>query len=171
VFLDVGHSLWREDGSVVYNCWWRLPVQSFSGQSPVGLTTIFYCLTFETSLSVASYDSQGYGGGIWPRLHTGYRTPLPTLLSCYNLGRAVEKSPPLWVSLRVPVVTICWTPLDEWLLLSNGCPTVDCVTLWMCLPKRCLTHGLPLLFIAIPDFRRHVAIFLIANTHIWKLII
>jgi hypothetical protein len=30
-----------------------------------------YCLRFETSLFVASYDLQGYGGGIRPRLHTG----------------------------------------------------------------------------------------------------
>jgi hypothetical protein len=36
---------------------------------PVGLVTIFYCLRFETSLSVPSYDSQGYGGGIQPHLH------------------------------------------------------------------------------------------------------
>jgi hypothetical protein len=34
------------------------------------LATIFYCLRFETSLFVASYDSQGHGGGIRPRLHT-----------------------------------------------------------------------------------------------------
>jgi hypothetical protein len=38
--------------------------KSFSGPSPVGLVTIFYCLRFETSLFVASYDSQGYGGGM-----------------------------------------------------------------------------------------------------------
>jgi hypothetical protein len=31
----------------------------------------FYCLRLETSLFVASYDSQGHGGGIRPRLHTG----------------------------------------------------------------------------------------------------
>jgi hypothetical protein len=36
----------------------------------MGLVTIFYCLRFETSLFVASYDPQGYGGGIRPRLHT-----------------------------------------------------------------------------------------------------
>jgi hypothetical protein len=34
-------------------------------------TRDLYCLRFETSLSVASYDSQGYGGGIRSRLHTG----------------------------------------------------------------------------------------------------
>jgi hypothetical protein len=56
-------------------CCWFSPAQSFSGQSSFGLVTIFYCLRFETSLSVASYDSQGYGGGIRPRLQT-YILPL-----------------------------------------------------------------------------------------------
>jgi hypothetical protein len=37
----------------------------------VGLATILNCLRFATSLFVASYDSQGYGGGNRPRLHTG----------------------------------------------------------------------------------------------------
>jgi hypothetical protein len=42
----------------------------------VGLATVFYSLRFETSLFIASYDSQGYGGGIRPRLHTGLRINL-----------------------------------------------------------------------------------------------
>jgi hypothetical protein len=37
----------------------------------MGLANIFYCLRFETSFFTVSYDSQGYGGGIRPRLHTG----------------------------------------------------------------------------------------------------
>jgi hypothetical protein len=69
-FVDVGCFIWREDGFVVYNCCWYSPAQSFSNGSPVALATIFYCLRFETSLFVASYDSQGYGGGMRPRLHT-----------------------------------------------------------------------------------------------------
>jgi hypothetical protein len=32
----------------------------------------YFTLRFETSLFVASYDSQGHGGGIRPRLHTGW---------------------------------------------------------------------------------------------------
>jgi hypothetical protein len=36
------------------------------------LATIFYYLIFKTSLFVASYNSQDYGGGIRPRLHTGW---------------------------------------------------------------------------------------------------
>jgi hypothetical protein len=36
--------------------------------SLVILATTFYCLIFETSLFVCSYDSLGYGGGIRPRI-------------------------------------------------------------------------------------------------------
>jgi hypothetical protein len=43
----------------------------FSGPSHLRLATIFYCLRFETSHFVASYNSQGHGGGIRSRLHTG----------------------------------------------------------------------------------------------------
>jgi hypothetical protein len=46
------------------------------GSSHVGLVTIFYTLRFGTSLFVASYESQGYGGGIRPRLHTGWLTEI-----------------------------------------------------------------------------------------------
>jgi hypothetical protein len=44
-----------------------------------------YCLRFETSLFVASYDSQGHGGGIRSRLHTGIQLLL-ALASLYRLG-------------------------------------------------------------------------------------
>jgi hypothetical protein len=47
-FVDVGHPLWREDRSVIYNCCWPSPMQSFSSLSPTGLMTIFYCVRFET---------------------------------------------------------------------------------------------------------------------------
>jgi hypothetical protein len=39
-----------------------------------------YCLRFETSLFIASYDSQGHGGGILPRLHTGSLLFLPYIM-------------------------------------------------------------------------------------------
>jgi hypothetical protein len=70
-FVDIGRPLWREAGSVVCNSCWSSPAQSFLGPNPVGLVAIFYCLRFETSLFVASYDSQCHGEGIRPRLHTG----------------------------------------------------------------------------------------------------
>jgi hypothetical protein len=34
-FVDVGRSLWREGGSVVYNCYWPSTAQSFSGLSQI----------------------------------------------------------------------------------------------------------------------------------------
>jgi hypothetical protein len=50
-------------------------VSGVLGSSPVSLVSVFYCLRFETSLFVASYDSQGHGGGIRPSLHTGVELP------------------------------------------------------------------------------------------------
>jgi hypothetical protein len=47
----VGRPLRRENGSVFCICCWSLPAQSFSGPSPLGFVTIFYCLRFETSFS------------------------------------------------------------------------------------------------------------------------
>jgi hypothetical protein len=70
-FVEVGRSLWWEDGSVVYNYCWPSPAQSYSGPSTVERVTI-YCLRFETDIFVASYDSKVHGGGIRPRLHTGF---------------------------------------------------------------------------------------------------
>jgi hypothetical protein len=56
----------------IFICLWQLR-PCFCGRplgpSPFRLVTIFYCLWFETSLFVASYDL--HGGGIRPRLHTG----------------------------------------------------------------------------------------------------
>jgi hypothetical protein len=75
-----------------------LPEQSLLGRSPAELTALFYCLVWDFSnpegqvpvfisprnrvaqlypralgsLFVASYDSQGYGGGILIHLYTGH---------------------------------------------------------------------------------------------------
>jgi hypothetical protein len=91
-FVDLGRPLWREGGSVVCNCYWSSPAQSFSGPIPVGLVAMFYCLRFETSLFVASYDSQGHGGGIRPHLHTGFRSlfPFPYFLISSRHGPRTE---------------------------------------------------------------------------------
>jgi hypothetical protein len=87
----LGHPLWREDESVIdsYNCFWALPEQSLSGPSPAEHRR-YFTVSFETPQPggldpriyipegqggpdippgtgfpfVASYYSQGYGGGI-----------------------------------------------------------------------------------------------------------
>jgi hypothetical protein len=92
VLVSVGRPLWREDGSVFCTCRWSLPAQAFSGPSPLGLATVFYCLRFETSLFVASYDSQGHGGGIRPRLHTGYCLGRSSFLQDNPSARTTEKT-------------------------------------------------------------------------------
>jgi hypothetical protein len=51
------------------------------GPSSVGLAAIFYCLRFDTSLFVASYDTQGYSGNIRPHLHKGRTLELSNCLS------------------------------------------------------------------------------------------
>jgi hypothetical protein len=83
--------------NLLYNCFWALLEQSLLGRSPAELMAIFYCLIWDStsledqvpvfisprnrlaqlypqalgSLLVAFYDSQGCGGGILTRLHTG----------------------------------------------------------------------------------------------------
>jgi hypothetical protein len=94
-FVDLGRPIWREDGSVVCNCYWPSPAQSFSGPSPVVLVAIFYCLGFETSLLVASYDSQGHDGGIRPRLHKAVILSNSLYYFLYRLGTNQIENPVL----------------------------------------------------------------------------
>jgi hypothetical protein len=98
----VEHPPWREDGSVIY----LYNSLSLSGSSPTELMTTFYCLIWYSPNLVgpgphmyipqeqggpvippgpmfpfvASYDSQGYSGGILTRLYTGQTYPRPISL-------------------------------------------------------------------------------------------
>jgi hypothetical protein len=78
----------------------------FLGSEDLSIRDHIYCLRFETSFFVASYDSQGHGGGIRPRLHTGawLRSKCSNLksITCptfINSGRTEQRSPPLTVRL------------------------------------------------------------------------
>jgi hypothetical protein len=71
LIFSAAPSLTRGRVCILYMLLALASLESFSGPSPLGLVTIFYCLRFETYLFVASYDSQGHGGGIRTRLHTG----------------------------------------------------------------------------------------------------
>jgi hypothetical protein len=110
-FVDMRHTLRQEDRSVIYNCCWSSPAQSFLLSYPTRLMTIFYCLRFEPppnwrasslyylrppgtgwrsytyalgSLFVIYCDLQDDGGGILTCLHRGL-TKLPRLPSLYSL--------------------------------------------------------------------------------------
>jgi hypothetical protein len=63
--LAVLHSLWREDESVIYNCCWSSPSQSFSGQIPTGLMTTYYFLRFEAPPTWRVRSPYLYPPGIW----------------------------------------------------------------------------------------------------------
>jgi hypothetical protein len=73
--------------------------------------TIFYCLRFETSLFVASYDSQGYGGGFRPRLHT--RNVPSDLLPRNGCPSTLEMCLPNRCLAMVICVTVCYFEILE----------------------------------------------------------
>jgi hypothetical protein len=116
-FVDFGRPLRLEDGSVAYNWCWPSPEQSFSGPSPVGLVAIFYCLRFKTSLFVASYDSQGHGGGIQPRLHTGNWFD-SVLYHLYSLVASFRIYSDLTIVIPVKIKHLPRTP--AWALRLSG---------------------------------------------------
>jgi hypothetical protein len=59
-----------------YNCFWHSPAQSFSGPSPAGLMTIFYCLRFETPPTWRARSPYLYPTGTrWPIYTLRYWVP------------------------------------------------------------------------------------------------
>jgi hypothetical protein len=82
VIVLMWYLLWREDGSVIYNCCWSSPVHSFSGPSLAGLMTTFYCLRFETpptwSASPRIYIPQEQGGPVIPPALSSLSVPFTT---------------------------------------------------------------------------------------------
>jgi hypothetical protein len=62
--------------SVVYNCCWPSPAQSFSVSSPRGLMTTFYCLRFETPPTWRARSTYLYPPGKrWPGYSRRHRVP------------------------------------------------------------------------------------------------
>jgi hypothetical protein len=146
-FVDVGHPIRREDGSVVYNCCWPSPGQSFSGPSPVGVKTIFCCpdsrLPQPGGPGPCIYIPQEQGS---PVILPGTGFPFHRLLrlaevfeptstrtaaqlthcsnsSAYNiLARTAQKTPFLCCSFHC-CVRVYWDPhvIATQSLPSNGC--------------------------------------------------
>jgi hypothetical protein len=78
-FVNVGRPLWREDESVIYNCCWLSPAQSFSGPSTAGLMTIFYSLRFETTPTWRARSPYLYPPGTeWSTYTPRYWIPFPS---------------------------------------------------------------------------------------------
>jgi hypothetical protein len=94
-FVDVGHSLWRENGSVVYNCCWFSPAQSFLGPSPAGLVTIFYWLRFETFPIWRARSTYLYPPGTrWPSYNPRHWVPFSSPPTTRRATVEVFEPPP-----------------------------------------------------------------------------
>jgi hypothetical protein len=108
-FLDVGRPIWREDGSVVYNCFWSSPAQSFSGPNSAGFMTIFYCLRFETPQpgrpSPHIYFTQEQGG---PVISPGTGLPFRSLLRLAGPRWRYSNPPPHGINNWSGLVNGCW---------------------------------------------------------------
>jgi hypothetical protein len=52
IFITVRQSSLIRGRCVIYNCCWLSPAQSFWGLSPMELMTVFYCLMFQTPLTL-----------------------------------------------------------------------------------------------------------------------
>jgi hypothetical protein len=104
VIVLMKHPLWREDGSVVYNCCCSSPAQSFTGPSPSVLMTTYQCLRFETPPNWRARSTYLCSPGTgWPGLTPGTGFPFRRLLRLVvgiATGYVVDDR---GVGVRVPV--------------------------------------------------------------------
>jgi hypothetical protein len=130
--------LWREAGSVVYNRCWSSPAQSFTGASPAGLITTFYCLRF----------GHPQHGGPGPRIYIPYEQRGPSIppgtgfpfrrllrlrmTSLWRITFITSGGPNMSPSQTVFLLFCVIRCLVNWLLLP---------TFRRCLPTRCLANG------------------------------
>jgi hypothetical protein len=149
-FFYVGPPLWRENGSVVYNCCLPSPAQSFSGSNPAGLMTTFYCLRFETPPTWRSRSPYLYPPGTgWPsytpRHWVPFSSPPSTSRATAEVFEPASTQGNRQLNLLVLVIWPWYGPhrkrlfqycvfsrcrvnkLFTGLFPSNGCCTVTCL--------------------------------------------
>jgi hypothetical protein len=100
-FVDVGRSLWRENGSAVYSCRWSSPAQLFLGPSSPGLMTTFYCLRFDTPPTWRARSPYLYPPGTgWPSYNPRHWVPFRRLLHLAGLRWRYSNPPLRGLTLR-----------------------------------------------------------------------
>jgi hypothetical protein len=109
---------------------------------------IFYCLKFETSLFVASYDSQGHSGGTRPRLHT-------TKSQSYFTTGAGQSRSQSYVTADGQSASLSWNKAPIWGLQPDFyyCQTVAGLLMWGALSD--VRTGLSFTIAAGPRQRSH----------------
>jgi hypothetical protein len=102
-FVIVGRPLWWEGGSVVYNCCWSLPAQSFSGPSPTGVQSPY----------TYTRISQWPGGPV-----TTPGTGFPFQSPVYSLGAGlignIVSMAPLLLPVDFPIIPLLRQSLLPW---------------------------------------------------------
>jgi hypothetical protein len=90
-FLDLGHPLWREDGSVIYsyNCFWALPEQSLSGPSSTELRP-YSSVSFEILPTWRTRSLYLYPPGTgWPSYNPRHWVPFAYPLTSQGYGARI----------------------------------------------------------------------------------
>jgi hypothetical protein len=126
--------LWREDAPIFCICFWPLPAHSFSGPSPAGLMTTYYCLTFETlptsSPGPRNYTHQEQGGPGTPHvisyLHYNLSANRVEITSSNSRVTAFERCCTFYVSLpwisvqQFTLYSVYWNPSNLVLVLLTA---------------------------------------------------
>jgi hypothetical protein len=127
-FVDVGRPHWWEVWSVVYNCCWLSPSQSFLGPSLAGLMTIFYYLRFNTPPIWRARFPYLYLTGIgWPSYTPRHWVPFLGLLWLIEMWRGIWTHLHMWklftcqsqsyfMTGGLPPISSSWhqAPRDSW---------------------------------------------------------
>jgi hypothetical protein len=111
----------------------------------------YFTFWFEASLFAASYDSQGHGGGIWPRYHTGQNW-----LFIITLGHTTQKTP-------VPTTPLLLQQSQGGYqsLCSNECSPSDAILCSHCLNVAMYVSS----YWRIPAFSHHVRVLYLLNSN------
>jgi hypothetical protein len=102
------------------------PAQSFSGPSPAGLMTIFYCLRFETSPTWRARSLYLYPPGTrWPGYTPGHWVPFSSRPTTHRATVEVFKPAstwgPFWVHKCLGISVVMWTMVNS---------SQHCIHLW-----------------------------------------
>jgi hypothetical protein len=133
-FVDVGHSLWRKNGSATYNCCWSSPAQSFLDPSLSALVTIFYCLRFETPPTWRARSPYLYPPGTgWPSYTPRHSVPfLSPPTTCRSMVEIFQVRVRVMLQPMLQSASPSWNKAHIWGLTPNlyYCQTVAGLLIW-----------------------------------------
>jgi hypothetical protein len=156
-YLNWGTLSDKEGVSVVYNCYWSSPAQSFWSPSRVGHMTILYCLSFVTPTTWRARSLYLYPAETgWPNYTPGTEFPLRRLLRLAGLRWRYSNPPPYGEATAYAIlyyVVLDRRSVGQSLLVSIYRFETDCtentvsnnsfVFAWVCVAANVFTEPLP----------------------------